>query len=379
MIDGRPVEGRFITEYAYALYAIAADAEAHGDLATALQAFEAAAVEDDESPQIWTRIGGLRCRISGQASKAAEAFDRARELDADYEPLSRERAICALRRGRLAEAQEHAARSVELDPNSEEPALLRASIAEAAGKRDEARRALHELVIRRPMSLHAWRALHALAIRMNDAITSAHAAAKLEQLTFGAPLSQRFGDGPSPEAGLAEAKDEAAIAAMDARSSLMAIDAALAAGDLPQARRLGRRARILPSELAVRAAALGRADVARAQAELVLGADPSESSARIALAVAADLGRDAALLERALTDFPTASGPPLPQPSPLARLLFAELLERRASAEAARLWLGPEGLKGAPDPSRQGGGIDPMLARVDKRVRERLAAPAKAP
>jgi hypothetical protein len=35
VMDGREVEGRFISEYAYTLYAIGADAEAHKDLAMA--------------------------------------------------------------------------------------------------------------------------------------------------------------------------------------------------------------------------------------------------------------------------------------------------------------------------------------------------------
>ena len=63
-----------------------------------------------------------------------------------------------------------------------------------------------------------------------------------------------------------------------------------------------------------------------------------------------------------------AAGPPLPPPSLLARLLFAELLDRFTGLEAARAWLGPEGAARAQEPA------DPLLARVEKRVRERLAA-----
>jgi tetratricopeptide (TPR) repeat protein len=360
MIDGRAVEGRFISEYAYALYAIAADAEAHGDLTTALGAFEAAAQEDEESPQIWTRIGGLRCRIREEAARAPEAFERARELDPDYEPLHREQAECALLRRRIDEARGHAARAVELDPNSEEPTLLYASILEASGRRAEAQTALRELAIRRPTSLRALRALRDLSARMGDTITAEQASEKLTRLAGPSSTSSESTGGRPPGAPSGEIR----------ASALGAVDAALANGDLQAARRLGRRARVLSSELAVRAAALGRASIAREQAELVLGADPSDSSARIALAVAADLAKDAALLERALADLPPAAGPPLPLPSPLARLLFAELLDRWTGLDAARAWLGPEGAAGA----RVQVPADPLLARVEKRVRERLAA-----
>lgn len=145
VIDGREVEGRFISEYAYTLYAIAIDAEAHGDLETAREAFEAAAIEDEDSPEIWTGVGAVRCRLSlqgGSAGSSEEAFARARELDPEYEPLHHEQASCALAKGRLAEALGHAARAVELDPDRDETTLLYAAILEAMGRTDEARRAI---------------------------------------------------------------------------------------------------------------------------------------------------------------------------------------------------------------------------------------------
>ncbi len=73
LVDGRPVAGRYIEESAYALYLWAADAEARGDLAAAQRGFEQAALADPESPEIWTRIGALRCRAetSGRPYRAA--------------------------------------------------------------------------------------------------------------------------------------------------------------------------------------------------------------------------------------------------------------------------------------------------------------------
>lgn len=82
--------------------------------------------------------------------------------------------------------------------------------------------------------------------------------------------------------------------------------------------------------------------------------------------MAADLADDTDLLARALEAVPKAPSALMP-PSPLARLLFAELLARRASKEAARAWLGPRS-----GPASPPAGKDSLFDRVEKRVRERL-------
>ena len=109
------------------------------------------------------------------------------------------------------------------------------------------------------------------------------------------------------------------------------------ARDLTTAQKLAHKARIPWAELSVRAAALGRSALAREQAELVLGADPSSTSARIALVAAADLQGDTAAISAAMRGIPARGA----APSPLARLLFAEVLARRTGREAALAWLGP--------------------------------------
>lgn len=373
VIDGREVEGRYVSEYAYTLYAIGADAEAKNDLGMALQAFEAAAEEDPESPQIWARIGSIRCRSKVPPGAADEAFERARELDPDYEPLAREEARCALFRGQNARALELAKRAFELDPDSEEPVLLYASVLANAGRRDEARRLAEELSIRRPSSMTALRELRNFTVLTKDHAATADASKRLAELG-------KAGRGTEVQAditlGTGAARPEGGEAA-----ALVEVDAALAAGDLKAARKLSRRARLASAEIAVRAAANARVAAAREQAELVLGADPGDTSARVALAVAADLGKDAALLGRALEGIPERISPP----SPLARLLFAEVLVRRVSAEAAGLWLGVSG--GAledQEPFREAlkSGSDPLLQAVARRVIASLSGlggPAKAP
>ncbi len=113
----------------------------------------------------------------------------------------------------------------------------------------------------------------------------------------------------------------------------------------------------------MRAAALGRAPLAREQAALVIGADPGDASARIALAAAADLFRDPTALDAAVRGVPRRST----APSPLARLLFAEVLARRAGANAVQAWLGP---------TLPATGDDPLLAATEERVRTAIAGRA---
>ena len=345
VMEGREVEGRFINERAYALYAAGADAEVRGDMDGALRAYGAAAEEDQKSPEIWTRIGALRCQRDPDGAR--EAFDRAAGYDAEYEPLWREQARCALGRGKLEEALLAASRAVELDPDRDETVILQASVLEHLKRPEDARRALDALIARHPRSAEAWKARYAFARRTGDVVASEEAARRVRELA------------PS----LADDMEKS-VAPL---SALGEIDAALARGELPLARRRARSAHMTAGELAVRAAALGRADLARDEAGVVLAADPTDANARVALAVAADLARDEAALAAAMSGLPAPDDRSLVPPSPLARLLLAELLDRRVGAAAAQAWLGAA-QKGSPADA------DPLLARIERRVHERLVA-----
>ena len=146
--------------------------------------------------------------------------------------------------------------------------------------------------------------------------------------------------------------------------ALAAVDAALARDETDAAERIARHAGLPLVEVAVRAAALGRTTYARGRAQLVVAADPADGSARVAAAVACDALGDAAGLETAL-----AMPRGVSAPSPLARLLLAELLERRVGAVAARAYLGAV-------PASGGLSADALLARTSKRVLARLATPS---
>ena len=344
---GREVKGRFISAWAYALYARASDGEARGELEDALVAYNAAAVEDAGSAEIWTRIGAVRCQLKGRRGAPEEAFDLAETYDVDYEPLWRERAKCALAEGRFAAAFTSAEHAVALNPESVETSALHAVALEKLSRTDEARRELVALTIRHPTSTEAWSALADHATRTGAPAIAEHAARRVRD------LAPRRADRAAPHP--------------LALGQLAEIDAALTQGDLAEARRRAKSAHVLAADVAVRAAALGQPRIAREQAALVLGADPTDSNARIALAVAADLLCDASGLDQALGGVPDV----LPvAPSGLARVIFAELLDRRVGEEAARAWLGPAPLTGADDP---------LLQRVSERLRAQLATKGPQP
>jgi tetratricopeptide (TPR) repeat protein len=345
IVDGRPETGRFISEGAYALYAYGAEAEARGNLGSALRGFSLAAREDPDSPEVWTRLGTLHCRTGPPGAvprDAVEAFDRAEALDPGFGPLHRERARCLLAHGDAPAALVEAERALALDPDDLPTALTRGEALERAGQPAEARRAFFAAAARRPAAVEPWLALVDLARRAGDAALARAAAEHAVALS------------PALAASLRTTVPDLA--------PLAAVDAALRAGDLAGAQHRALAARLPGAELALRAAASGHTAMAREQAELVLGADPADASARIALAAAADLSDDLPALAAAMRGIPLRSTPP----SRLGRLLFAEILARRTDAEAARAWLGP-----MPSAASE----DPLLAAVETRVRAALSGP----
>ena len=343
VVDGRPSEGRFISGAAYALFARGAAAEANGALTPALRAFEAAAGEDTESAEIWTRLGALHCRLAPEGDvpvSAREAFDRALAADPDHAPGYRERARCLSIRGEAVAAVADAERALALDPDDLDTALVRAAALDRAGRTEDARRALRSIAARRPSASQPWRELLALARRTSDAALAQECAERLRAL--GAATARPLDPGSA---------------------ALSRIDRAILDDDLPAAQKLALRQRLPGAEVALRAAALGLPALAREQAELVLGADPGDASARIALVAVADLRGDVGAISRLMQSMPRGSS----SLSTLGRWLFADVLRRRVSAEAALAWLGEVRAEGAE--------ADPLLAATAKRVRGALIRP----
>lgn len=322
VVDGREVAGRFVSPRAYALYARGADAEAAGELERARLEYLAALDADGQSPEIWARVGAVTCSL-GRVEEAREAFDKGLQTGGEeYATLYRERALCTLARGVEKESKEEALadakRAFELDPMSEEAALLLARAADAAGDPSMTERVLRERLVLSPGRAAGWVALRDFALKKGNQAAVQRAETALRELDVN-PLGVEEGKGK-----------------VEPQAALVEVDAALAKEALEEARRAAKKARLAPAELAVRAAALGKVKLAKAQADLVFLADPTNASAAIALASACDLGKDDAGVTRALGDVQGRTVPP----SMLARLVFAEMLARRVDKEAARSWLG---------------------------------------
>jgi tetratricopeptide (TPR) repeat protein len=319
-VGGRLVRGRFVTDDAYAAYLRGALLEAQGHREAALVAYTEGVRHDPESPELLTRIGALVCDRTDAARASAKpgaAFDQAAAIDPAYEEAWTERARCHLKRGQLADA-EHAARTaVSLDPDRVETVLLLALVLERQEHIDEAGHWLRGLTVRNPASIEAQEAMLAFAERTHDEASKAGAERALTDL--GARANGRT--------------------AASGRAAVADVDAAIARGAFDEARRLALSARLSSGGLALRAAAVGAVPFAQRQAELVLAANPGDTDARVAAAIAADLMRDDDALARALSTPPT---PPSPV-SPLAGLLMAELLDRRVGADAKNAWIGALG------------------------------------
>ena len=310
VFDGVAVAGPYIPPSAYAAYARGVDAEARGDRAGALAHYRVALARDEKSVELWTRVGTLDPTSAGDV-----ALERAEALDPDYAPLHRARAERALGAGDLDTALAEGLRAVALDGGSVEATVELARLCERGGRSKEAWAFARELVLRHPGALASWKLLGELAASHEEAAWVAYAQREVERIgairgSVPAPRDASAGD-----AGL--------------------VDAALVASDLPAARRASRAARLPGRLLAPRALALGRADLAREEAALVLAADPDDLEARLSLAVALDLSGETAgaeaLLARAMD---TASAP-----GELATLLMAELLARHVGRALADEWL----------------------------------------
>ncbi|MET0792734.1 MAG: tetratricopeptide repeat protein [Polyangiaceae bacterium] len=142
MADGVRYEGRFVNPEAYAAYLLGVEREARGQYASALSAYQEAHAEDPDSPEIWARIGAVRCASSAPEqglSAARNAFQRGLENDPEYFGNYLERARCAERARDLKAALADASAAVARRPADEPANLLVARLLRALGRTTEAR------------------------------------------------------------------------------------------------------------------------------------------------------------------------------------------------------------------------------------------------
>ena len=267
MADGVRYEGRFVNPEAYAAYLLGVEREAHGALDEALAAYLEAHAEDPDSPEIWARIGAVRCFSSepqrGPAA-ARGAFERGLTSDASYYGIYLERARCNERAGNFPGALPDATAAVARNPDDESANLLVARLLRVLGRAAEAR-----------TWLEAFRSYHVATVATERALDTAR--------------------GTAPSRGAATGSSGQATAS-SARSDAFA-------------------------ELRS-----GRAELARQQAQTELEADPSNADAWIATLVACDALHDDQCFEEAMNRLRA----PSLAPSSTALGYLRELLARRA-------------------------------------------------
>lgn len=274
MAGGVRYEGRFVNPEAYAAYLLGVQHEARGDFGEALSAYLEAHAEDPDSPEIWARIGAVRC-FSSQAkdgpAAARAAFDRGLKTDPAYYGNYAERARCAERARDFSNALSDALAAVARQPDDEPANLLVARLLRSLGRDVEAR-----------TWLEAYRSYHPATVATDRALESARVPAS-------GPL-------PSP-AGAVASHSEPRSVRSDAFAELRS----------------------------------GRTERARQRAQIELEADPTNSDAWIATLVACDALHDDQCFDAAIGRLQA----PSLSPSSTALGYLRELLARRAGVPAS--------------------------------------------
>ncbi|MCA9587011.1 MAG: tetratricopeptide repeat protein, partial [Myxococcales bacterium] len=116
--DGELRLGRAVGSEAYSAFLAGTLADAAGDSQRALAAYERALRLDDDAPEIWTRLGDLRCRLDPKDQVADRAFGRALDLDPTYAGAHAARSRCDLASGRDDEAAASARAELAADPRA---------------------------------------------------------------------------------------------------------------------------------------------------------------------------------------------------------------------------------------------------------------------
>jgi hypothetical protein len=334
--DGDVIVGRFVSADAYGAFLRGALADADGHAEDALQAYEQAAALQPWSPEVWTRLGDVRCRRAPRDPQAEAALSRAIAIDDGYAPAWAARASCALARGDVENTRVAARRAADLDPAADGAHVLLART--ASGGMDAGMRArLVALTATARNAIAAWDALAAWAEAAGDVPLRVQA---LHELARRAP-SRRIEIVRAAEAlaGLGELAGarSVAAAAVDASdqplpdghplAARLAVDEAIARHDGDAVRARATRVRLSLEESAGRALLAGDRSLARELAAEVTRADPAARGARLVLAACG--GGDLTAL---------ASGLP-PSEAPVAAaafVAFGRALARVTSSERAR-------------------------------------------
>ena len=291
--DGKVVTGTFVPPDAYASYLRGVIAEEGGDLAQARTAYQRA-LSEDEDPEIFARLGEVRCKISPADKDVDALFAKSLKVDPSHAGTMAAIGRCALLRGNDELAATQAAKAIAADPGN---ASFDALLVRAQAKRGDAtsRDRVLELTKAHGERMPAWDALIAWARGHHDSQLLAQGLIGLLQV---APMrSAEVEAGAKELLGLGEKANatSVAVAVADSRRDLevrgprdpvvarLAVDEALARGDKASAQARATRGHIGVAEVAARAMLLEQPAIAEELAEAALGAEPSSLDAKLVL------------------------------------------------------------------------------------------------
>jgi hypothetical protein len=296
LVDGKAISSRYIEASAYDAYLEGAIAESSGRDAEALAAFEAAAEEDEESPDIWTRIGSLECRLSAADRRGLDALRRALQVDPTYGPAHRAIGVCEEARGHHAEAQAAFAVAAQVDPGVVSAEAVARHDATLAG-----RTALLAITERHGGDPAAWVALAEWSRAHGDPplYQRAFSRALAEdtslrgQAALGAVWLADVGYDDAARALAGQAVDRMDDPLSGRRAvvpelvALLAVDDAILSGDTAKVARRLVEARVPPLVAGLRARLLGRFAVMQPLLSHLSAAEPDAAKAIAALATSA--------------------------------------------------------------------------------------------
>ena len=334
--DGKVVEGAYVPSEAYAAYLHGVLEEESGNDDAAEKSYRRALDADDEDAEVWTRLASLLCRRAPKDTAADHAFDKAFAVDRTYAGALAAKSRCAAVRGDTQVAFDSAARASKEDPGN--PSVEAVLVKSLAARPDPAGRdRAVALTIAHGERAVAWEALVAWARAKNDPDLVARG---LAGLVRAAPATSAAvekaaldlaGEGQTAlardvAAAIADAPPELGVLGpRDPTVARLAVDEALVRADETAARRRAVRGHVPLAEVAARALAWDRRDIAKHVATFVTSADPGSTGARMVLAALDGSARP----EARATDRPPA----------LAALLLAERVASAAGPDVARAFL----------------------------------------
>ena len=299
VVDGRTVEGRFVSPQAYEQFLRGAIAEESGATDEALVAYESVARADPTDPELYARIARVRCARRPDDPLARAAVDRALELDPDYGPAFAARALCSFAAG--GDVQ----RAARLEPQNLE---LQIAAATSDGALSQGAERLVAITAAFRTRAAAWEALASWGETHGDPALAVRAWVELVRLAPSrARLAQRAAEELAGAGELALAR-RIAVAVVLARADTarggapspsllatrLAVDDALLRGDDASATLRATLGRLPMDEVAARALRHGQLDLGEALATRAAAADPLSAGARLVLRTVALLrGRSA--------------------------------------------------------------------------------------